>query len=103
SPVNWLSRVTRSFGHRTAFARSTCFRLCIANLSVSKYCGSGQKRIVVPVLDLGTSPTTSSLDVGRPPAKLRLYSLPPRRTQHSRCLESAFTTDTPTPCNPPAC
>src|ERR1700678_3535225 len=73
----------------------------MANLSVSKYCGSGQKRRVVPVFDFGTSPTTSSLDTRRPPAKLTLYSLPPRRTQHSRCLDSALTTETPTPCRPP--
>ncbi len=30
-----------------------------------------------------------------------LYSWPPRRTQTSRCVDSALTTDTPTPCRPP--
>ncbi len=59
--------------------------------------------MVVPLFDFGTSPTTSSFEVGLPPAKLKLYSLPPRRTQHSRCLDSALTTETPTPCSPPEC
>jgi hypothetical protein len=101
--VSSFDSVTLSFGHSTAFARSTWASFGTANLSVSKYCGSGQKRMVVPLFDLGTSPTTSSLDLSLPPEKLRLYSLPPRRTQHSRFRESALTTDTPTPCSPPAC
>src|ERR1700728_1123171 len=94
---------TLRFGHSTALARNVCFRLATAILSVSKYFASGEKRMVVPVRDFGTSPTTSSFDVGLPLAKLRLYSLPPRRTQHSRCFDSALTTDTPTPCRPPEC
>ena len=44
-----------------------------------------------------------SFEAGRPPWKLRLYSLPPRRTQHSRLRDSALTTETPTPCRPPEC
>jgi hypothetical protein len=62
----------------------------------------GQKRTVVPVLFLPTSSTTSSLVRALPSLKLMLYSLPPRFTQHSRFFDSAFTTETPTPCRPPA-
>jgi hypothetical protein len=69
--------------------------------SESKNFGSGQKRTVVPVLRAPTLPTTSSFECMRPSRKLMLYSLPPRRTQHSRCFDSALTTDTPTPCRPP--
>ena len=43
----------------------------MANLSVSKYLASGQKRMVVPVFDFGVSPTTRSLVLGAPPVKLR--------------------------------
>ena len=68
---------------------------------LSKYAGSGQNRTVVPVFALPTWPTTSSFEVGRPLRKPMLYSLPPRRTQHSRFFDSALTTDTPTPCRPP--
>ena len=51
SPVISLFSVTRRFGHSTALARSTCLSFGMANLSVSKYFGSGQNRMVVPVLD----------------------------------------------------
>src|SRR5690606_9146150 len=92
---------TSSPGHSTAFARSTCFRRVIENVGLSKYEGSGQKRIVVPVLLLPTFPTTSSLPRRLPFAKLMLYSWPSRRIHTSRCFDSALTTDTPTPCRPP--
>ena len=88
-------------GQSTALALSTCLSFGSEISGLSKYAGSGQKRTVVPVLFLPTSPTTSSFEWTFPLRKEMLYSLPPRRTQHSRCLESAFTTDTPTPCNPP--
>ncbi len=82
-------------------ALSTCLSFGIEISGLSKYDESGQKRTVVPVLALPTSPTTSSFDFTLPLANEMLYSLPPRRTQHSRFFESAFTTDTPTPCRPP--
>src|SRR5690606_20389755 len=88
-------------GHRTAFARSTCLRRETEIFGESKYCGSGQKRMVVPVLFLPTVPTTSSLPRFLPFTKLRLCSLPSRRIHTSRFFDSAFTTDTPTPCRPP--
>ena len=67
----------------------------------SKNFGSGQKRTVVPVLRWPTVPTTSSFEETLPSLKLMLYSLPLRLIQHSSCFDSAFTTDTPTPCRPP--
>ena len=93
--------VTRNPGHSTAFAFSVCFSCGTENLSESKNFGSGQKRIVVPVLRWPTVPISSSFEAILPSLKLMLYSLPPRLIQHSRCFESAFTTDTPTPCSPP--
>src|SRR5690606_6999024 len=93
--------VTRKPGHSTAFARSTCLSFGIEKLTDSKNCGSGQKRTVVPVLFLPTSPTTCSFEEAFPFLKRMLYSLPPRLTQHSRFFYSALTTDTPTPCKPP--
>jgi hypothetical protein len=82
-------------------AFNTCFSFGSEISAVSKYDGSGQNRTVVPVLALPTSPTISSFEWTLPPLNEMLYSLPPRRTQHSRCFESALTTDTPTPCRPP--
>ena len=91
----------RSPGHSTALAFSVCFSCGTENLSESKNFGSGQKRTVVPVLRWPTLPTSSSLELSLPSLKLMLYSLPPRLIQHSSRLESAFTTETPTPCRPP--
>src|SRR5688572_24006840 len=88
-------------GHSTALAFSVCLSCGMENLSESKNFGSGQKRTVVPVFLWPTEPTTSSFDAALPSLKLMLYSLPPRLTQHSRCFDSAFTTDTPTPWRPP--
>ena len=88
-------------GHSTALALSTCRSFGTDTSALSKYESSGQKRTVVPVLALPTSPTTSSFECTFPFLKAMLYSLPPRRTQVSRCFDSAFTTDTPTPCRPP--
>src|SRR5579863_7318416 len=94
-------KVTRSPGQSTALALSTRLRSGTENRSESKNLGSGQKRTVVPVLRAPTVPTTSSLEWTLPSLKLMLYSLPPRLIQHSRCPESALTTETPTPCRPP--
>ena len=53
--------------------------------------------MVVPVLRLPTSPVTLIFDFTSPEAKDMLYSLPPRFTRTSSLLESALTTETPTP------
>ena len=67
----------------------------------SKYRGSGQKRIVVPVFRRPDGPITASSSTFSPPSKAIAYSLPPRLTRTSRRLDSALTTETPTPCSPP--
>ena len=36
------------------------------------------------------------------PVSRMAYSSPPRQTRKSRCSDRALTTDTPTPCRPPA-
>src|SRR4029453_9546742 len=90
SLVASFSKVILRPGHSTALAFSVCFNCGTENLSESKNFGSGQKRTVVPVLRWPTVPTTSSFEATLPSLKLMLYSLPPRLTQHSRCLDSAF-------------
>ena len=89
-------------GQSTALAFSTCFSFGSETSALSKKDGSGQKRMRVPVLLRPTSPTTSSFEWTFPFLNAMLYSLPPRLTQHSRCFDSALTTETPTPCRPPA-
>ena len=88
-------------GHSTAFARSTCFRRDSEIFGESKYFGSGQKRTRVPVCFFGTVPTASSGDERSPCRKAMRNSWPSRRMLTSTFDESAFTTDTPTPCRPP--
>ena len=91
----------RSPGQSTAFAFRVWRNCGTENLSVSKNFASGQKRTVVPVVRGATLPITASGETSLPDWKPIACSLPPRRTRQSRRLESAFTTDTPTPCRPP--
>src|SRR6185295_7819722 len=95
------SSVTFRPGHSTALARSTCLRSLSRNLGESKYFGSGQKRTTVPVRDLGASPTFLSGPTRSPPLNVIAYSVASRQTFTSSLLDSALTTETPTPCRPP--
>ena len=72
------------------------------NSRVSNTVPSGQKVTVVPVRPRGASPTTSSLVLTLPPSTNSMrWCLPCWSTSTTRRLESAFTTDTPTPWRPP--
>ena len=71
------------------------------NFGESKYLGSAQKRTLVPVLRLPTLPITSRSLALKPSAKLMRYSLPSRLTVTSTRVDSALTTEMPTPCRPP--
>ncbi len=102
SPVASTASETRRPGHSTAFAFSTCLRRGTEMFGESKKPGSGQKRTVVPVWPRLAVPTASSFENTLPFLKPMFHSLPSRRTLHSRCFESALTTETPTPCRPPA-
>ena len=64
-----------------------------------KTSGSGQNRIIVPVF-LVALPFVSFF-VTLPREKAIVHVEPSRRTVASSFSESAFTTDTPTPCRPP--
>ena len=64
-----------------------------------KISGSGQKVVLVPVPF--ALPISWSLVAVLPWSKSMAYSLPSRLTHTSTRVESAFTTDTPTPCRPP--
>ncbi|MNI81773.1 hypothetical protein D3C73_1384180 [compost metagenome] len=88
-------------GHSTALARSRCLSARTANLGVSKYFGSGQKRRRVPVFFLPTVPTTSSGEARSPLRKVMRCSAPSRLMWISTRVDSALTTLTPTPCRPP--
>src|SRR5205814_10075173 len=101
SPLASFLKVTRRPGHNSAFALRVWSSCGTENLSESTNFGSGQKRMVVPVLRWPTVPVASSREAILPSLKLMLYCLPPRLIQHSRCFDSAFTTETPTPCRPP--
>ena len=101
SPVFSIFNVTFNPGHKTAFALSACCNFDAEILGESKYCGSGQNRIVVPVLAFPTLPTSSKSPCFFPPEKLMFISDPFRLTQTSKFFDKAFTTETPTPCKPP--
>ena len=60
---------------------------------------TGQTRTVVPVRLAGL--IFFSLDWGTPRRTSWNHRLPSRTTSISRRSDTAFTTDTPTPCNPP--
>ncbi|MNO76464.1 hypothetical protein D3C76_675380 [compost metagenome] len=95
------SKLTSSPGQSTALALSTCLRRVTENFAESKYLASGQNCTVVPVLRLPTVPMISRSLALKPSAKAMLYSLPSRLTRTSTRVDSAFTTEMPTPCRPP--
>jgi len=63
---------------------------------------SGQNRSQVPVLRLPTSPISCNASTVWPFSNAIECSVPARLMRHSSRLDSALTTDTPTPCRPPA-
>ncbi len=71
------------------------------NFGESKYFGSGAKYTLVPVLRLPTVPTISSSEALKPSLKVIWYSLPSRLTRTRTSVDSALTTEIPTPCKPP--
>jgi hypothetical protein len=82
-------------------ARRLCFSRRAEYLGVSKYLGSGQKRMVVPVLRWPTVPVTFSFSFKNPSSKAMAYCLPSRLISTSSRVDRALTTETPTPCRPP--
>ena len=70
------------------------------NSRLVKVLSEGVKLISVPVRP-PDSPTSASGASGSPPLKRIENSLPSRQMRMSRVSESAFTTETPTPCKPP--
>ena len=75
-------------------------QLLALELHVSvKISGSGQKRIVVPVFVAGLA--LGQLGRDRPRAYSWCHVEPSRGTSAVELRESAFTTETPTPCRPP--
>ena len=74
--------------------------VCARNSVSSKIVASGQNVIVVP--RFFDAPTLVSLSCGLPPLAKCCSHLPPSRwISRSSRLDSALTTDTPTPCRPP--
>src|SRR5699024_3325420 len=69
------------------------------NSVISNTLGSGLKCIIVPVLLL--LPTSPNSDTGSPLVNSCIYSLSFLLTFTFNHSDRAFTTETPTPCNPP--
>ena len=68
----------------------------------SKTPGSGQKVTIVPRRPRGEGPAVSSFPLGFPPlANSIRWRVPSRSISSTSRRDSAFTTDTPTPCSPP--
>ena len=77
--------------------RSTSYSNSTDSVKIS---GSGQKVMSVPVASVGSP--FSSFCCGTPPsAKLWCQAKPFCLTVTSKRVDSAFTTDEPTPCRPP--
>jgi len=68
---------------------------------IGKRRNSGTTVTFRPDPEIFTEGIEFSFEASWPLLKPMVYSLPPRRTVHSRSLDSALTTDTPTPCRPP--
>jgi hypothetical protein len=84
---------------RKAVSRSRCASVVAESSVSSKTSASGRNEMVVPVPF--ASPTTLISPCGTPRANSCRYTLPSRLTSATSHSESAFTTETPTPCNPP--
>ncbi len=85
---------------RNAISRSRSIRVWARNSVSSKTVGSGQNVTIVPVRF--ESAFRTMRPVGFPPFSNAISHLPPSRwISSSSRVESAFTTDTPTPCRPP--
>ena len=85
---------------RNAISRSRSMRVCARNSVSSKIVASGQNEIVVPCFF--DAAVLVSLSWGLPPLAKCCSHLPPSRwISTSRRLDSALTTDAPTPWRPP--
>ena len=84
---------------RKASSRSRFANVAQSNRVSVKISVSGLKVTVVPVPF--AFPTTLSFLTVSPRSNAMWWRLPSRSTQTSSFSESAFTTDTPTPCSPP--
>jgi hypothetical protein len=72
------------------------------NVVSSKMVGSGQKRTVVPLWPAGRLADGCSASLRSPPSmKSIAWRVPSRSISTSSLVDSAFTTDTPTPWSPP--
>ena len=93
-----------SFGLRYAVSFSLFFTSSSLNLVFSKISGSGRKLILVPVFlvlpKVGSRPFSSST-TGTPFSYLSWWIKPSLLISTSIYVDSAFTTDEPTPCRPP--
>ena len=93
--MSWISTPrVRNDSSWSRSARNSRFKVVSSKIS-----GSGQNRMVVPVRRLGLP--LRSFEVDLPRANSCSQWDPSRSTSTSSFEESAFTTDTPTPCSPP--
>ena len=96
-------RVKRTPGSSIAFARSRAAMSAVTILGVSKYLGSGQKRMRVPDSRGAAGPIFFSGSFTLPlSANTSRWRAPSRLTSTSSRVASALVTQMPTPCRPPA-
>lgn len=69
--------------------------------SESKYLPSGQTRTRVPFFSPRSARRVASASMTSPPENASVETLPSRQTATSSRVDSAFVTETPTPCRPP--
>ncbi len=85
---------------RKASSRRRCSSVAKSNSTMVKVLGDGKKVTSVPRLPF-ESPTTFSGATATPSANSMKCSLPSRQIVSLSQLDSALTTETPTPCKPP--
>ena len=85
---------------KNASSRNRCSSVAKSNSSMVKVLGEGRKVTSVPLL-LFALPTGLSGATATPSRNSMKYSLPSRQMVSLSQLDSAFTTETPTPCRPP--
>ena len=85
---------------RKASSRSRCSSVAKSNSVMVKVCGEGRKVTSVPRLP-PASPTTASGATASPSRNSMKCSLPSRQIVSLSQVDSALTTETPTPCRPP--
>ncbi len=85
---------------RKASSRRRCSSVAKSNSTIVKVCVDGRNVTAVPRLP-PASPVTASGATASPCENSMKCSLPSRQIESLSQVDSALTTETPTPCSPP--